>query len=147
MRRNRIVSFAVIAALLLTAAACDKNKLREARKAADRVEILTTAGVDSIIAFEAQGVITKAQERELAMILLDVNAGNTELIRLVKDATVWNESTRTAVIRQLRLITDSVTRLSATGVLHIKNPQSKAKFDTLIQSIRSALAVLEGAVA
>lgn len=144
-RTKFLVSLAVMAAMAFTAA-CDKNKLREGRKATHRIEVVTGTAIDAIVAFRAQGVITEEQQREIAEVLLEVNTDNRVLIDIVSQASTWDANTKAAVIAQLRMIVDAVARLQEVGALHIKNPDSIAKFNALIAAIKSALAVLQGVV-
>jgi len=139
------VTLLIATALFLTAA-CDQNKLKEAAKAADRIEIVSTSAIDTIIAFQAQNVITRDQEKAIASILLDVNTADAELIRSVRAATTWDEPTRQAVVRILGDITAAVARLNDAGLLHIHNADAQAKFTAIVAALQSALAIIRGAL-
>ena len=140
---HRYAAVLAVAVALQFAVACDKDKLKESAKAADRIEIVSTAAIDTIVALEAQHVITKPQERSLAQILLDINSGNRELISTVRAATTWDAPTKQTVTRLIRTIAESVSRLNDEGLLHITNPDSKAKFGAIVAALKSALAIIE----
>lgn len=133
----------LVAVTLTFAAACDQNKLKESAKAADRIEIVSTAAIDTIVAFEAQNVITKDQEKAVAQILLDVNTGNRELITTVRAAKAWDAPTKQSVTRIVAALAASVGRLNDAGLLHIQSADAKAKFAAIVAALQSALAIIE----
>lgn len=140
------VALTVTMFIAVVTPACDKNQLREARKATDRIEIVSSSAIDTIIAFKAEGAISTDQEKALARILLEINGDDRALIVAVSNATVWDANTKAAVIAQLQTIVDAVVALQTAGGLHITNPSAVTRFTAIVTALKSALAVLEGLV-
>lgn len=142
----------VVIALLLTItvmgqAACGGDKIREARKAAYRVQVVTDAAIDTTATLFHDGVLDKAKTNQIAKVLLKVNAANSVLIEKAASATADTPATRASIIAQLRVVEDAVKELKALGVLGIKSKDGSLAFDSAIRAIDTALAVIESALA
>ena len=59
--QRRTAICAVIALSLLSVTACNDNHIREARKAAYRIQVVTDASIDTTATLFHDGVITKEQ--------------------------------------------------------------------------------------
>ncbi len=147
MRRNHLITlFLVCAALLFTQAACDKNKIHEARKAAFRIQIVTDAAIDSTAALFEQKVITPAQTKAIAQALLKVNHANRILIDRAAEMKEDNRANRAVLFQTVRQISDAIKELKAAGILGIKNPDGSAEFDATVAALDTALAAIEVAL-
>jgi len=131
------LALAIVPLLLLTIA-CD-SKIREARKATHRIQVVTDAGIDALVEWKAQGKITQADQVAVARVMLEVNTANRELIENVKPGTAWDPTVAASVRVKMAAVADAVTRLGNAGLLHIKNEQSKQVFDGIMNALRTAL--------
>ncbi len=143
IHRKRIAAGLMLVAICLTAVACEKP-LREARKASHRIEIISSAAIDTIVEMEATGKITKDGEKAIARALLDINSIDRELITISENATEWDTATRTAIVGKLELLVAAIARLDSAGVLHIKNLEAQQTFRGILQSIQAALKIIQG---
>lgn len=145
--RYRISVSLLLLLALLSATACEKNKIREARKAAFRIQVITDAAVDSTAALFERGTITPQQTKAIAGLLLKVNHANRILIDKAAAMTEDTPENRTTLIQTVRLISDAIKELKDGGILGIKNPDGSAAFDAAIRALDTSLAAIEAALA
>ena len=125
---------------------CGPNKIREARKAAYRIQVITDAAVDTAATLYHDGVISKERTNQIAKVLLKVNEGNRILIEKAGSATVDSPALRSDLLAQVRLIADAVKELKAQGLLGIKSKNGELAFASAINALDSALAIIEVAL-
>jgi hypothetical protein len=140
-------AIALLIVLSLFASACDKNHIREARKAAYRIQIVTDAAVDTTATLFHDGVIDKAKANQIAIVLLKVNVGNKVLIDKAEAATADTPEVRAGLIADLRVIEDAVKELKAVGVLGIKSKDGTLAFDSAVRALDTALAIIQANLA
>lgn len=133
--------------VLVTQASCDSNKLREARKAAYRIQVVTDAAIDTTATLFHDGVITKEKTNQIAKVLLKVNTGNAVLINKAEAAVADTPEVRADLIAQLRVVEEAVKELKAAGVLGIKSANGSLAFDSAIRALDTAIAVIQSAMA
>lgn len=136
-----------VPAIVVTQTACDKNKIREARKAAFRIQVVTDAAVDTTASLFDRGVIDKPQTSKIAQALLKVNHANRILIERAAAMTEDTAANRAALFATVRGISSAIAELKAAGILGIKNPDGSAAFDAALAALDSALAILEATLA
>lgn len=147
---RRYVSVALLVALSCVAAtqtACDSNKIREARKAAFRIQVVTDASIDTTAALFDRKVITKEQTVKIAQALLKVNHANRVLIERAASMTEDTAANRAALLGTVREISGAIKELKDAGVLGIKNPDGSAAFDAAVAALDTSLALIEAALA
>lgn len=143
LRRRNLVVVPLIALAILSQTACDKNHIREARKAAYRIQVVTDAAIDTTATLYRDHVIDQAKKNQIAQALLKVNGGNKVLIDKAEAATVDTVGVRTDLIAQLRVIESAVKELKDTGVLGIKSQSGELAFNSAIAALDSALAIIQ----
>lgn len=136
-----------VAGIVVTQTSCDKNKIREARKAAYRIQVVTDAAIDTTASLSERGVITKAQTLKIAQALLKVNTANRVLIERAANMTEDTAANRAALFNTVREISGAIKDLKDAGVLGIKNPDGSAAFDAAIAALDTSLALIEAALA
>ena len=146
-KRNRSVIALALCLMMAAQAACDSNKIREARKAAFRIQVVTDAAVDTTAALFERGVIDKAQTSKIAQGLLKVNHANRILIDRAAAMTEDTSANRAALFATVRDISAAVAELKAMGILGIKNPDGSAAFDAAMAALDTSLAVIEASLA
>lgn len=139
----RIRVSVLILVALLSASACDKNQIREARKAAYRIQVVTDAAVDTTATLYRDGVLDKARTNQIAKILLKVNDGNKVLIDKAEAAREDTPGVRSDLLAQLRVVEDAVKELKAAGVLGIKSKEGSLAFDSAIRALDTAIAIIQ----
>lgn len=147
MRHAKRTAIAFLIALSMLAQACDSNKLREARKAAYRIQVVTDAAIDTTATLFHDGVITKEKTNQIAKVLLKVNTGNAVLINHAEAAVADTPEVRADLIAQLRVVEEAVKELKAAGVLGIKSANGSLAFDSAIRALDTSIAVIQSAMA
>ena len=132
--------------ILVTQTSCDKNKIREARKAAYRIQVVTDAAIDTTSSLHERGVIDNAQTLKIAQALLKVNHANRLLIERAANMTEDTAANRAALVGTVREISGAIKELKDAGVLGIKNPDGSAAFDAAISALDTSLALIEAAL-
>lgn len=138
---------ALLVVLSLFATACDKNQVREAKKSAYRIQVITDAAVDTTAALFHDGVIDKAATNKIARALLKVNSGNRVFINKAELAPADTPGVRADLLAQLRVVEDAVKELKAAGVLGIKSKDGSLAFDSAVAALDTALALIQTALA
>jgi hypothetical protein len=146
-RQVAILLFISLCCVSVTQTACDSNKIREARKAAFRIQVVTDAAVDCTAALFERGIIDKQQTSRIAQALLKVNHANRILIDRAANMTEDNATNRAALFATVREISEAVKELKASGVLGIKNPDGSGAFDSAVAALDASLALIEAALA
>jgi len=136
-----------VASLVVTQTSCDKNKIREARKAAFRIQVVTGAAIDTTASLFNRGVITKEQTNKIANALLKVNHANRILIEKAAAMTEDTAGNRAALFATVRDISAAIKELKDAGVLGVKNPDGSLAFDSAIAALDTALALIEASLA
>jgi hypothetical protein len=144
--QKRQILIATLLVLCVVSAACDKNKITEAKRAAFRIQVVTDAAVDTTSAMFERGTITPTQTKTIAQALLKVNHANRILIDKAAAMTEDTAENRAALVVTVRQISDAIKELKATGILGIKNPDSSLAFDSTIRALDVALAAIEVAL-
>jgi len=136
-----------VGGILVTQTACDKNKIREARKAAFRIQVVTGASIDTTASLFERGVLSKEQTNKIAQSLLKVNHANRILIEKAAAMTEDTAGNRAALFATVRDISAAIKELKDAGVLGVKNPDGSLAFDSAIAALDTALALIEASLA
>lgn len=143
---RKYVAVALLLTLISLQAACDSNKIREARKAAYRIQVVTDAAVDTTSSLFERKVITKEQTSKIANALLKVNHANKVLIEKAAGMTEDTAGNRAALFATVKDISAAIKELKDAGVLGIKNPDGSAAFDAALAALDTALALIESSL-
>ena len=135
-----------LSCVVATQSSCDSNKIREARKAAYRIQVVTDAAIDTTATLYHDKVIDQAKKNQIAQALLKINDGNAVLIAKAEAATVDTPGTRADLIAQLRVVEDAVKGLKAAGVLGIKSKSGELAFNSAMAALDSSLAIIQAAL-
>jgi hypothetical protein len=136
-------AIALLLALSLFASACNENHIREAKKAAYRIQVVTDASIDTTATLFHDGVIDKSKTNQIAKALLKVNTGNKVLIDKAEAATADTPGVRADLLAQLKVIEDAVKELKAVGVLGIKSKDGSLAFDSAMAALDSSIAIIQ----
>ena len=131
---------------MLSLLACGAGKLRQARKAAHRIQVVTDAAVDTTTTLYHDGVIDKEYTNKIAHILLKVNDGNRVLINKAEAATADTPGVRADLLAQLRVVESAVKELKDAGVLGIKSKNGSLAFESAINALDSSIAIIQAAL-
>jgi len=147
MKLAKRSAVALLIVLSLFAGACSPNKLREARKAAHRIQVVTDASIDTTSTLFHDGVISKEKTNLIARALLKVNSGNKVLIDKAEAATADTPEVRADLIAQLKVVEDAVKELKGLGVLGIKSKDGSLAFDSAINALDASIAIIQSVMA
>ena len=142
LRRQRQVKLAGIVVLALIAAQCGGSKVREARKAAYRIQVVTNAAVDTTAELYEAKVLTREKTNQIARLLLKVNDANRVLIDKAGAATEDTPAVRSDLLATLRIIQDAVRELKNLGVLGIKSQSGELAFASAMTAMDSSIAII-----
>lgn len=144
---KRYVAISLLLTLTLLSQACAPDKIREARKGAHRIQVVTDASIDTTATLFHDGVIDQTKKNQIALILQKVNNGNRVLIDKAAAATADTPAIRADLLAQLRVVEDAVRELKAAGVLGIKSKNGSLAFDTALSALDSSIAIIQAALA
>lgn len=147
LNQRKIVVAVLMALSLMAQAACDKNKIHEARKGAYRIQVVTDAAIDTTASLLERGVISKEQTLKIAQALLKINTANRVLIERAASMTEDTAANRAALFATVREISGALQDFKNAGVLGIKNPDGSAAFDAAVAALDTSLALIEAALA
>ena len=145
--RKSTIALVIALGLLSQAQMCQNaNHIRDAKKAAYRIQVVTDASIDTTATLFHDGVIDKAKTNQIAKVLLKINSGNKVLIDKAEAATADTPAVRSDLLAQLRTIEDAVKELKAAGVLGIKSKNGSLAFDSAISALDTSLALIQAAL-
>jgi hypothetical protein len=143
----RRIPIALLIAVALISQSCSPNKIREARKSAHRIQVVTDAAIDTTATLFHDGIIDQAKKNQIAQALLKVNTGNRVLIEKAAAATSDTPAVRADLLAQLKVIEDAVRDLKAAGILGIKSKNGTLAFESSLNALDAAIALIQAALA
>lgn len=150
MKRLKIVRYriplAVVLLLALISAGCSPNHLREARKAAHRIQVVTDAAIDTTATLYHDQIIDQAKKNQIARILLKVNTGNRLLIEKAAAAKADTPEVRADLLAQLKIIEGAVREAKDAGLLGIHSKNGALAFESALNALDSAIALIQVAL-
>lgn len=141
---KRLFTALLVAVFFVTG--CDDSQYRKAVRA--------TAGVSSglkalqeanEIAFRA-GEIDQDDARNISLSVADAAQANQAIVKELRSIKKLDAQSKAQVVAHVKELAASLQALNEAGVLHIKNPQTKAKVDAALAGVQAALQILEGLV-
>lgn len=139
-------AIAVVISLSLFAASCSPSKIREARKAAHRIQVTIDASTDSLISLHNKHIVSDAKTRQLALGLQKANNANSVLIAHAKEATADTPATRQQLLTDVQGVIDAVRELKDAGILGIKSENGTLAFDAAINAMETSVQIIKGAL-
>lgn len=145
-RRRTTIAGVILLALMSQAAMCGGSKVREARKAAYRIQVVTNAAVDTTAELYEAKVLSREKTNQIARLLLKVNDANRVLIEKAGAASEDSPAVRSDLLATLRIIQDAVKELKAVGILSIKSQSGELAFASAMSAIDASVAIIEVAL-
>lgn len=143
MNRKRFVAVALLLCLMVSSTGCDAKKIRQARKAAYRIQVIIDSAVDSIDKLNQRGVLSNADTLVVAKLLKNVNGANKVLIERAAAATEDTPAVRTDLLNLFREVSKTVALLRQHRILNIKDPEVAAALDAALAALDISLAAIE----
>ena len=137
----------LLAIISIVAQAFGPNKLREARKAGHRIQVVTDASIDTTTTLFHQHLITTEKKNQIVLILQKVNDGNRVLIQKAQLAQSDTPEVRQSLLVQLKIIEDAVKELKDAGVLGIKSQNGTLAFESAMSALDTAIAIIQSSLA
>lgn len=141
-RFSILLTITLLSMVAVTQTACD-SRLREARKAAHRIQVVTDGLIDTTTVLYHDNVINTDKKNQVALILLRINTGNKVLIDKAEAATADTPEVRASLLTQLRLIEDGIKALKAAGVIGLRSTNGQLAFDSGISALDGAIAIIQ----
>ena len=144
----------VICTLLLTVPGCDKDRIREAAKASDRIATLIGSAIDLKRELGPSGAtcktlnrcITAAEELALTQQLLTANTRVKQFndyARTIKEDT---PTSRLDLAEAFSKVTSAVNALSNQAIFPIKDPEAKKRLLAILNSINAAILIIDSSL-
>lgn len=135
-------------ALVATQTACpsNSNRVREARKAAYRIQVIVNAATDTTAELYEAKVLSREKTNQIARLLLKVNDANRVLIDTAGAATVDSPAVRSDLLETLKIIQVAVRELKDAGVLGIKSQNGELAFSSAMAALDTSIAIIQTAL-
>lgn len=154
MRRPQRTLIAVLLVLGLLNAACDKNRIREAAKASDRMATLIGSLTDlkrelgpaGQTCQTLQSCITAEEELRLTQHLLTVNSRVKDFNNFARTLKEDTEQARLDLATAFNGITTAVNQLSNDAIFPVKNPEAKKRLLAILNSINVSVQIIDAAL-
>lgn len=143
LKRASLIGLLACLTILLSGWACSGTEVHKANRAGKQI-------ADDIHELEAQaeaeyslGNLSKDEATALVNLASQASLADDSFEAKVKTLAVLDGSNAAQVTGWLNELVAEVDKLNDEGVLHIKDPKTKAKFDLLYQSISAGLSTLQ----
>lgn len=146
MRTQRHAIALVLALAIISQAACDKNRIREAAKASDRMATLIGSAIDLKRQLGQAGAITPAEELALTNHLLTANTRVKEFNNYARTLTTDDTDTRLNLAEAFNKVTMAINSLSNQAIFPIKDPEAKKRMMAILNSINSSIIIIDSAL-
>lgn len=141
-------------ALVATQSACDKNRIREAAKASDRVATLIGSLIDlkrelgpsGTTCQTMQACITGAEELKLTEVLLQVNSKTKDFNNFARTLKEDTPQTRLDLAVAFNAVTNAVNRLSNEAIFPVRNAEAKKRLLAILNSINASIQIIDAAL-
>jgi hypothetical protein len=141
-RKLMFAGLMVCLALTLSGFYCNESQVHKANRTAKQI-------ADDLHEFEAKveeqyvaGTLDKDEAKNLAQLASDATLADDQFVANLKTLKTLDAANSSLVVGWFQELADSIQKLNADGVLHIKNPKTKANFILLYQGIDAGLSTL-----
>jgi len=150
MQRRHVISLILVLSLACLAPKCGSNKVREASKASDRIATLIGSMIDlkrdlGVIGPQGGG-ISPAEELKLTEWLLKVNTATKQFTAKARTLSEDSPTTKLELASAFNSVTTAVNSLSNQAIFPIRNPEAKAKFLALLNSVNASIQIIDTAL-
>jgi hypothetical protein len=141
---KRLFAALLLAVFFITG--CDDSQYRKAVRATAAI----SSGLRSLQ--EANEIAFKGSEidqdtaRNIALGVADAVVANDAIVKELRSIKKLDAQSKAQVVAHIRELAVSIRGLNDSGVLHIKNPVTKAKVSGALDGVQAALSILEGLV-
>lgn len=147
IQRKKILAVALVLVVLsATQTACDKNRIREAAKASDRMATLIGSLIDTKRQLATVGEITPAEELALTNHLLAANTKVKQFNDFARTLTEDTEQTRLDLANAFNEVTNAINKLSNEAIFPIKNVEAKKRLLAILNSLNSSIQIIDTAL-
>lgn len=152
IRRRTTIAAVIVLALLVQA--CDKNRIREAAKASDRVATLIGSLIDlkrdlgpsGTTCQTLQACITEAEELKLTEVLLQVNSKAKDFNNFARTLKEDTPQARLDLAVAFNAVTNAVNRLSNEAIFPVRNVEAKKRLLAILNSINVSIQIIDSAL-
>lgn len=135
-----------VTGIVATQTSCDKNRIREAAKASDRMATLIGSAVDLKRQLGQTGQITPEEELRLTNHLLTANTKVKQFNEFARQQTEDTPQTRLDLAAAFNAVTNAIDKLSNEAIFPIKNEESKKKLLAILNSINASIQIIDSAL-
>lgn len=144
--RRRQLALMLLLALSVSTASCDKNRIREAAKASDRMATLIGSMIDAKRQLGTAGVISREEELALTNHLLTANTKVKQFNDFARTLKEDTEATRLSLASAFNEVTIAIGNLSGEAIFPIKNGEAKKRLLAILNSINSSIIIIDAAL-
>lgn len=142
LRKEKVSSVLVIL-LLLAGVACSDDALTRADKTANEMIQSLVAAVKVKRELVKGGLLTDQEGKDLTKLLVDVRNAVWQFYDKAGTYKAIDSTAKQDLSKLFVDVTDSLQKLNEQGVLHIKNPDAKKKFQDIFTALNAAAVVLQ----
>jgi hypothetical protein len=155
IRRKKILAVALVLVVLATTqSSCDKDRIKEAAKASDRLAVLIGSAIDlkrdlgpsgqSCQTFNA--CITRDEELLLTTRLLQANTRVKQFNEFARKQTEDTPQTRLDLASAFNSVMIAIGNLSGEAIFPIKNAEAKKRLLAILNSINVSIQLIDAAL-
>lgn len=138
---RRLTVIFVLFAVCLSQTACNKDQLRRAANTSAMTASLVRVAIDTKRALAKDGTLDRDEELAITVAMRDLNLAVIEFNSLARTYDEFTAETRAQLLTLFNNVTLGVARLNDQGVLRIKNPQARGRFQKILTRVRAATEV------
>lgn len=143
---KRIAAVLILSLCVAFTPACDKDRIREAAKASDRMATLIGSAIDLKRQLAEIGSITPQEEKALTISLLEANTRVKQFNEFARKQTEDTPQTRLDLAEAFNGVTVAINKLSNEAIFPIKNAESKKKLLAILNSLNASIAIIDVAL-
>lgn len=133
----------IVAALIVTLVACDDSDQHKAARAAAGIASGLKVVQAENEALYASGLVDKAEAVAIAQYVVDATRVNDQYIVQLRSLQAQKESNAAVYVGLAAGVVKSLDALHGDGVLHVKNPEARARLDLAFAAMEGSIEVLK----
>lgn len=142
VRSRKITSLALMLIIACSSYgfACSSDKIKQLAKAEDTIAESELRIATFLTDAKANGTLSQSDINAIKPILIAVNDGNREAIKLTKEIVANpNSDKQTELLAVVSTISNNLVRLNNEGTLRIKDPAKRLVFSGFVLALQGAV--------
>lgn len=142
MKHRKRLALTLVVLFTLTLVACEDSDFKKAAKATDTITAsLGTAHNVNKILYE-EGKLTASEARSISVLLWDANTAVESFIAKAGTLEELDQGNKVLMAQWFAELAAELRKLNDEGVLHIKNPEARARLSVIFASIEGVIEIV-----